>query len=88
MTEIVINGEVLSFQCPHCFLDIHVVKNELNCCIFRHGVYKKTYKQVDPHLKKEMCDELVKKDLVIGCCKPFEVIKKGDKLFVQVCEYK
>lgn len=88
MFEIEIIGDVLYFKCPHCLLDIHVMRNELNCCIFRHGVYKNSYKQVDPHLNKEMCDKLVKDNMVIGCCKPFEVINKNNKLYVQVCNYK
>ena len=45
------------FQCPHqdCKLLIEVKKKEINCKIFRHGIYKDNYKILDPHLKKEEC---------------------------------
>ena len=31
------------FKCPHCDLLTIVGKNESNCCIFRHAVFKSTY---------------------------------------------
>jgi len=88
MSEIIVNDELLSFKCPHCDLPIDVVKTDLNCCIFRHGIYKNTFKQVDPHLNKAMCDKLVENKMVIGCCKPFEIVNKNNKYFVQKCDYK
>ena len=62
------------FNCPHCFSEIIVQQNELNCRIFRHAVMKNTYRQVNPHLSKIECDKLLTEDKVIGCCKPFEII--------------
>ena len=58
-------------QCPHCEQFIFV--EELNCRIFRHGVYKETNLQINPHLAKERCDELVALSLIYGCGKPFRV---------------
>lgn len=77
------------FSCPNCFDFIIVNKNELNCRIFRHGVYKNSYKQIDPHLSKELCNKLIVNNEVIGCTKPFEIINdiNGDLVAV-ICDYK
>jgi len=76
-------------ECPHCNQSIEVI--ETNCCIFRCGVYKETFQQINPHLEKNMCDELVKKDLIYGCGKPFQlekiVVNNEIKYNVRVCEY-
>ena len=65
-------------NCPHC--DMPIIIEELNCGIFRCGIYKDTFKQVDPHLSKEECDKLG--DTIYGCGKPFQyrnnVISKCD----------
>ena len=39
-------------NCPHCEEPILIMLNELNCKIFRHGIYKHNHKQIDPHLPK------------------------------------
>ena len=44
--------------CPHCNKYIEII--EINCGIFRHGTYKSNNEQIDPHLKKEECDNLRK----------------------------
>ena len=85
--EVTLNEDFYFFQCPNCESDIIVGKNELNCRIFRHGVYKNTYKQVDPHLAYEKCKELLENNKVIGCCKPFKIVSKDNKLFAEVCDY-
>ena len=85
--EIILNENFYFFQCPNCEGDIIVEKNQLNCKIFRHGIYKKNYKQVDPHLSYEKCKELIENDNVIGCCKPFQIYSKDNKLFVRTCDY-
>ena len=43
--------------CPHC--NEFVLIEELNCCIFRHGVFIENDKQIDPHCSKELCDYYV-----------------------------
>ena len=45
-------------KCPHCGLYIQILEKEFNCKIFRHGIYKKTFRQIDPHLPKILCDAL------------------------------
>jgi hypothetical protein len=79
-------------ECPHCKQAIEVV--ELNCRIFRCGIYKSTFKQVDPHLPKDQCDKLAEHGTIYGCGKPFQIVDrqemgdKGEPMYnVVVCEY-
>jgi len=81
-------------ECPHCGQKIEVVK--LNCRIFRCGIYKKDYKQINPHMPKDECDSLKSRDLIYGCSRPFMVVDvsggegggDGDEsLKAVVCEY-
>jgi len=58
-------------ECPHCTILIEIL--ELNCRIFRCGIYKKNLKQIDPHLPKNECDNLFKDKKIYGCGKPFIV---------------
>lgn len=76
------------FTCPHCSQDIIVSKRELNCKIFRHGVYKSNYTQIPPHSTFEECQRLIANDLIYGCGKPFEVIEKNGKMVAISCDYK
>ena len=74
------------FECPHCDNQIQVLKSQINCKIFRHGIYKNTFKQINPHLSKNKCEELVTKNLVFGCAKPFKFIDSIEP-YVEVCDY-
>lgn len=79
---------VLVFICPHCGNELIILENEINCRIFRHAVYK-NWEPVNPHAGKELCDKLVAEDKVLGCCKPFELIKsKSGEWEIKACEYK
>lgn len=88
MKEITLVEDFFVFECPNCNDEIIVQKNELNCQIFRHATYKHNYEQVNPHLSKIECDKLINGKSVYGCCKPFEIINKNNKLYVTICEYK
>jgi hypothetical protein len=44
-------------QCPHC--NEYIIIQELNCCIFRHGIFKETGQQINPHSNKYLCDYYV-----------------------------
>ena len=89
MSKLKLYNDFYSFVCPHCLNDITVYKNDLNCRIFRHGIYKDSYNQIDPHLSKILCDELVAKNKVIGCAKPFEIITDSTgNLIAVICDYK
>ena len=56
-------------KCPHCLEDVIIQK--MNCGVFRHGVYKDTGKQVNPHASQETCNKLIKKNLIYGCGQMF-----------------
>lgn len=81
----------LIVQCPHC--KHHILIEKLNCCIFRHGVLKINGKQIDSHAPKNLCDYYIKKDLILGCGKPFQVIPNtysnndDDKFIAIICDY-
>lgn len=62
-------------QCPHCGIHIEIL--ELNCKIFRCGVFKKDFRQIDPHASKKMCDLYAESGLIYGCGKPFTVSESG-----------
>lgn len=80
------------FMCPNCDAYVQVNKSDVNCSIFRHG-YKylntnsgiKLTKQVDPHLPKRDCDELLNTKQVLGCCKPFKINLNCNS--VEICGY-
>ena len=72
-------------QCPHCELLMEI--NQLNCCIFRHGVFKNTMKHIPPHLSKMDCEKLVQEDLIYGCGKPFRIIIDNGKITAIICDY-
>ena len=83
-----LNDNQYHFKCPNCDISIIVFKNELNCNIFRHAIFKDSYKQVHPHLSKEDCDFLLLNDKVFGCCKPFQIITdKNMQLHAVICDY-
>lgn len=79
--------EKIIVSCPHCKLMIEVL--QVNCGIFRHGVYKQSNKQIPPHLEKTQCDLLKQKNLIWGCGKPFKVLNKTntDEWRAVVCNY-
>jgi len=60
-------------KCPHC--GCPVIIDQLNCNLFRHGVFKDTNEQINPHATDEECDNYISKDLIYGCGKPFVVIE-------------
>ncbi len=74
-------------QCPHCNQQIYIMKKEFNCKIFRHGIYKKDLKQIDPHLNKDECLRLKKEDLIYGCGKPFKLVENQNEVTVEICDY-
>ena len=85
--EVILNEDFYFFLCPHCKEEIIVKKDEMNCKIFRHAVYKHNFEQVNPHLPYDQCKYLLDNDKVFGCCKPFQIIFEDNKLFAQICDY-
>ena len=80
-------NDYIIIECPHCKQNILVYKKEFNCKIFRHGVYKKNLKQIDPHLPKKECDRLKKNDLIYGCGKPYKLVEENGLYSTIVCDY-
>ncbi len=77
---------MLIINCPHC--DGSIIIIELNCKIFRHGVFKNTGNQIGPHSSKEECDQYIKQNLIYGCGKPFQIIEDNDNKYKAViCDY-
>ena len=46
MWLIYMNLDTLILKCPHCDNYVYIHKSELNCHIFRHGIYKDSFKQI------------------------------------------
>ena len=76
--------EHIIIKCPHCSQFIYIESKDLNCKIFRHGVFKHNNEQINPHLNKQECDRLKTENLIHGCGKPF---KLTDNLNVEICDY-
>ena len=74
-------------KCPHCNRFVLLIPDEINCAIYRHGMYKDSLQQIDPHMKKVECDRLVAKGLIYGCGKPFKLKMNMGKLFLEKCGY-
>jgi len=72
------------YVCPHCGGSIIVKQKEMNCRIFRHAVYKKTAKQVNPHMSKRELEILIQKKLIYGCGKPFKIDHNNNPV---ICGY-
>ena len=75
------------FECPHCKGCIEVLEKNINCGIFRHAYLKSTNRQIDPHASKIICENLIKEKLIIGCGKPFKIVKRENHLHTEKCEY-
>lgn len=81
-------------QCPNCNQHIEIL--EVNCQVFRCGIFKENYQQIEPHLPKEICDRLASEDKIFGCGKPFMLVKTSSPQFCgesnnhwipQICDY-
>lgn len=79
--------DYIIIDCPNCSDSVFILKKELNCLIFRHGVYKNNMENIDPHLCKNECDRLFKEELIYGCGKPFKLEKDTDKYLSYICDY-
>ena len=86
-----INSTDLVVMCPHC--QELVLIEKLNCCIFRHGIFKQNGEQINAHASKDLCDFYIQNDLILGCGKPFQIILNtnsknyNNKFIAIVCDY-
>jgi hypothetical protein len=80
---------IININCPHkeCGLPVIIDPNEINCAIFRHGVYKKNGNQMHPHAPKAYCDQVFSKGMIYGCGKPFKLVRKDGKIIAEICDY-
>ena len=67
--------------CPHCKELVIIEKR--NCGIFRHGVFKKSGKQINSHLDQASCESLIRKKQIYGCGKPFRILENE----TIICDY-
>lgn len=72
-------------KCPHCNQSCEIL--ELNCRIFRCGIYKNNFQQIPPHLDKITCDLLVEKNEIYGCGKPFRIEIENNIYKPIICDY-
>lgn len=70
----------MEIECPHGQQKIWI--EELNCGIFRCGVFKETGEQIPSHASKEECDNYIQRG-IYGCSKPFQI--KNNIIFI--CDY-
>jgi hypothetical protein len=77
--------DILYLECPHCKGIVEIYKEDINCAIFRHGIYKSTGLQLNPHASKEECDTAFLNKTIEGCGKPFRLNK--EKQVLEICEY-
>jgi hypothetical protein len=80
------NSDIL-FTCCHCNEHFIINTQYFNCNIIRHGVYKKTLVQINPHSSRSVCDELLENNKIIGCGKPLKIVKNEDTWVVEICDY-
>ena len=74
--------------CPHCFEEVLVYPNEVNCSIFRHAVFISEGGAIPPHSSKEVCERLVEEGKVYGCGKPFRLFKQVKKFSHRINHFK
>jgi hypothetical protein len=77
------DGDTYIVLCPHCVTLALIHEQNVNCGIFRHGVFKRTGQPIPPHSPKELCDRLLARDLIDGCGKPF----RFDGRTITACDY-
>lgn len=75
------------FNCPTCSCMIQIFKKDLNCHIFRHGIFKSNGKQINPHSDEKTVLGYISQDLIYGCGHPFKIENKDSKLAISVCEW-
>ena len=84
--EMILDQEtsIYSFICPWCSGLVEVHSSQLNCRIFRHAIMIDSLEPINPHSPENVCNELVEKNLVYGCGKPFRISENNK---VDPCDY-
>jgi hypothetical protein len=68
-------------HCPRCFCALELV--EINCAVFRCGIFKKTFEHIPPHATKGDIMEWLSKDMIYGCGAPLQLVNER----LVVCDY-
>lgn len=71
--------------CPHCEETRFI--EQINCGIFRDGVFKHNLEQMPPHSSKQDCEKFIAENLIIGCGKPFRIYYENSEFKVEKCDY-
>ena len=72
-------------ECPHCGSLIEIT--QINCGIFRHGVFKQSKEQLNPHAPEKVCQKVFDDGLIDGCGKSFK-LEENIKGYIAVkCPY-
>ena len=80
--------DYIIINCPHCQTPIYINHQDFRCHIFRHGVYRSNLKQIDPHMKRQNCLDIVNKGIIYGCAGPFKLLKTEDNNYrAEICDY-
>lgn len=58
-------------NCPYCDGKVEIL--ELNCRIFRHGIFKETGRQIGQHLKEDFVNKLLNENKIWGCGLQFKI---------------
>jgi hypothetical protein len=74
-------------KCPHCN-EIRFIE-QINCGIFRDGIFKHNLEQIPPHSSKDDCDKFIRENSIIGCGKPFRIYEEvnSKKFIIEKCDY-
>ncbi len=78
--------DLIPFTCPHCGAEFVVQRNELNCRIIRHFVFK-DFQQLNPHAPREECERVVRENLGYGCAKPVELVQESCQWIARASDY-
>jgi hypothetical protein len=77
---------MFSINCPHC--NEYVWIEQINCGIFRHGIYKQNFEQIPPHAPEIECKRLILEQSIYGCGQPFRIRMNTDgKPIVEICDW-
>lgn len=84
-----LDHDILRFTCPNlnCGRQFEVLLLEVNCKIFRCGIFKSNFQQINPHESKELCDKYALDNIIFGCGRPFQLVQSISVWSVEICEY-
>lgn len=84
--QVTLDAGIYRFECPSCNISLEVQQTQLNCQVFRCGVFKSNNQPINPHCPKALCEQYIKNKLIWGCAKPFKFVK-GSPPHVEKCGY-